>query len=135
MALFEWKQSYSVNIKEADNQHKGLIASLNQLYEAMKNNETHEVIAGILKNLSAYVGVHFSYEENLMKRYNYPGYLDHKKEHETFTAKVGEFIEKHRQGHVMVSLEVMNFLKDWLKNHILGSDKKYGPFLNQKGIA
>jgi len=34
----------------------------------------------------------------------------------------------------VLSLEVMNFLKDWLMNHIQGSDKKYGPYLNSHGI-
>ena len=34
-----------------------------------------------------------------------------------------------------MTVEVMNFLKDWLSNHIQTSDKKYGPFLNSKGVA
>jgi len=33
-----------------------------------------------------------------------------------------------------ITLEVMNFLKDWLSHHILSVDKKYAPFLNEKGI-
>ncbi len=28
----------------------------------------------------------------------------------------------------------MAFLKDWLQDHIMGSDKKYAPFLNGKGV-
>ena len=33
-----------------------------------------------------------------------------------------------------LSMEVMIFLKNWLVNHIQGSDQKYGPHLNSKGI-
>jgi len=33
-----------------------------------------------------------------------------------------------------MSVEVMEFLKDWLEKHILGTDRKYGPFLNDKGV-
>jgi hemerythrin len=35
----------------------------------------------------------------------------------------------------MVTVTVMSFLKDWLVKHIQGEDKKYGVFLNKKGIS
>jgi len=134
MALFEWKDIYSVNIQEVDNQHKMLVESLNELYEAMRTRKAKEIIDGILKGLTDYAGVHFSYEESLMQKHGFPGYADHKKKHEAFIAKVTEFSGKHKNGHLMVSMEVMNFLRDWLKDHILGIDKQYGPFLNEKGV-
>lgn len=31
--------------------------------------------------------------------------------------------------------KLMTFLKDWLNNHILGTDKKYVAFLNSKGVV
>lgn len=135
MALFEWKDIYSVNIKTVDDQHQMLVASLNELFEAMRSREANAVISGILKGLIDYVGVHFSYEESLMQKHNYPGYAQHKKEHEAFVAKVSDFVEKQKAGKLMLSMEVMNFLKQWLKDHIMGSDKKYSPFLNQKGVT
>ncbi len=135
MALFDWKESYSVNIKDVDNQHKILIRSLNELYEAMLTRKAKNVIDGILKSLSDYADFHFAFEENLMQKYKFPGFSQHKKEHEAFVTKVSEFIQKHKDGHLMLSMEVMNFLKDWLKNHIQGVDKKYSPFLNGKGVA
>ena len=36
---------------------------------------------------------------------------------------------------VMLPMTVLNFLRDWLVEHIQGEDKKYGPFLNAKGIS
>lgn len=135
MALFDWKDSFSMNIKAVDEQHKMLIQTLNELHEAMLTGQAREVISGILKSLEDYTQVHFSYEEELMKRYNYPDFAKHKKEHDAFTQKVGEFIGKYQKGHLMLSLEVMNFLKDWLKNHIMGVDKGYSSFLNEKGVV
>ena len=35
---------------------------------------------------------------------------------------------------MILTLEVMNFLKDWLTGHILGVDKKYAPFFAAKGL-
>jgi hemerythrin-like metal-binding protein len=135
MALFEWHDSYSVGVKELDNQHKMLIDTLNELFEAMRNREARAVIAGILKGLSDYVGVHFSYEENLMNKHGYPAFAEHKKAHEVFVQKVEDFYKKHEEGSLMLSMEVMNFLKDWLKTHIKGTDQQYSGFFNQKGVT
>lgn len=135
MAIFDWKDSYSVKIKAVDEQHKILVSSLNELYEAMRNREAETVISGILKKLTDYIGIHFSFEEDLMTRHGYPDLPEHKKEHEDFVAKVSDFVEKHKAGKLMLSMEVMTFLIQWLKEHIMGSDKKYGPFLNQKGVV
>lgn len=134
MTLFSWKDQYSVKVKEIDNQHKMLIGILNELYEAMLAGEAKEVIGGTIKSLADYTGVHFSYEETLMKKHNFPGYQEHKNIHTQFIAKVADFQDKHKQGKLMLSMEVMNFLKDWLKNHINGIDKKYADFFNQKGV-
>lgn len=134
MALFVWNDSYSVKVKELDSQHKMLIDTLNELHEAMMNREAKEVIGGILKGLADYVGVHFSYEENLMQKHGYPSLDEHKKAHQAFVQKVVEFKKKFDGGHLMLSMEVMNFLKDWLKNHIKGTDQKYSEFFKQKGV-
>jgi hemerythrin len=135
MALFDWKETYSVGVKEIDNQHKILVGTLNELFEAMRNRAAHEVIAGIVKGLTDYVGVHFSFEEGLMKKHGYPELLSHQKEHQAFVEKVTDFQGKHKAGNLMLSMEVMNFLKDWLKNHIMGTDKKYSAFFNSKGVV
>jgi len=134
MSLFEWKEIYSVNVKEIDNQHKIFAESLNELHEAMRTRKAKEVIDGILVGLADYAGKHFSYEENLMKKHDYPELDDQKQKHKAFIGKVKEFTDKHKSGHLMVSLEVMNFLRDWWKDHILGTDKKYSAFFNERGI-
>jgi len=134
MALFVWNDSYSVGVKEIDKQHLMLVDSLNELFDAMRNREAKEVIGGILKSLSDYIDFHFSYEENVMQKNGYPAFLDHKKKHQVFVENVSGFIKKYEDGSLMVSMEVMNFLKDWLKTHIMGTDKEYTEFFHKKGI-
>jgi hemerythrin len=135
MALFEWKEQYSVNVKEIDKQHKMLVETLNELHEAMLTKKSREILSGIVTSMVDYAKFHFSYEEGNMKRFNFPGYSSHKKEHDDFTEKVGDFQKKHADGHLMLSMEIMNFLKDWLKNHIMGTDKQYSSFFNDKGLT
>lgn len=134
MSLFDWKDEYSVNIKEIDKQHKRLVDALNDLWKAMRDGEAREVIGHTLKGLLEYTKVHFTYEEDLMKKYNYPGLADQIKSHNAFVQKITEYNDKYKQGKLMLSLEVMNFMKDWLQKHIMGTDKQYTGFFNEKGV-
>lgn len=40
---------------------------------------------------------------------------------------------RHRAGEAKVTMATLKFLCDWLNNHILGSDKKFAPFLIERG--
>ncbi len=135
MALFNWKEEYSVKVKEIDKQHQMLVDSLNELHAAMLSGKSREILAGIIKSLVDYAGFHFSYEEEKMDTLNFPGSQAHKKEHEAFIKKVADFQEKQKEGKLMLSMEIMNFLKDWLVKHILGTDKKYSDFFNKNGLT
>ena len=58
----------------------------------------------------------------------------HRLEHQRFVQKVGDFKSSYDAGTIGLSNEVMHFLADWLKDHILGTDKKFSPFFNSKGL-
>ncbi|MDW8094977.1 MAG: bacteriohemerythrin, partial [Caldimicrobium sp.] len=85
-----------------------------------------------LDELVSYASYHFNTEEALMSKYGFPELANHKREHEAFKAKIKEFMDKKAKGEVTLSVEIMTFLKDWLVKHIMGTDKKYGPFLQEK---
>jgi len=129
-----WNDGYSVNIKEIDEQHKVLISLINQLYDAMQVGKGKEVLSTILDNMINYVGTHFSNEEKYMEDFGYPDYEKHKAEHNDFVKKTLDFQKGFSEGKIGLSVEVMFFLKEWTVSHIMGSDKKYSPFFNQKGI-
>lgn len=132
MAFIEWSEKFLTGVKEADEQHRKLVELINELYKAMKQGKGREVLDKILDELVKYADYHFSTEETLMSKYGFPELAAHKKEHENFKVKIKEFLEKKAKGEVTLSIEVMNFLKEWLVKHIMGTDKKYGPFLQQK---
>ena len=72
-----------------------------------------------------YTKFHFGAEEKLMIEKNYTGLAFQKSEHSAFVKKALEFQKDINSGKLAVSLDVLNFLKDWLTNHILISDMKY----------
>lgn len=134
MTFFTWNENMSVGILQLDIQHKNLINMINNLYDAMSTGKGKEILPNILKEMSAYAVSHFSTEEKFMQQYGYPEYETHKKEHELFVKKVQEFNREFAKGNISITLNVANFLKTWLSNHIQNTDKKYGPFLNEKGV-
>jgi hemerythrin len=134
MSLLAWNDSFSVNIKQVDDQHMKLVELLNNFHDAMKLGKGKEAMGRTLSELLEYTIYHFGTEEDLFKKYRYPAYASHKKEHEALTKQARDLSERFSRGEPVISAETMTFLKNWLQGHTIGSDKKYGPFLNAKGV-
>ncbi|MBI5048024.1 MAG: hemerythrin family protein [Deltaproteobacteria bacterium] len=138
MALMTWNDNdFSVNIKLLDTHHKKLFDLINALHDAMKQGKVKDVLGKIFSELIEYTVYHFRAEEELFQKYVYPEYQQHKKEHEDLTKTALELKDRFDadQMRTVLTMETMEFLKDWLKNHICGTDKKYTKFLNGKGVA
>lgn len=125
MGFFNWDTKYAFNIESIDKEHKVLVGMIDELYTAMKNGNSKSIIKDIVQNLISYTKIHFRREEMLLKSIGYNDFNAHEAEHDSFIAKVSEFKRKVDEGKTDFTIEVATFLKDWLTNHILVSDKKY----------
>jgi len=134
MAIINWEKELSVNITELDEQHKKLIDIINDLHNAMLKGKSRDILDKVLDNLIDYTKNHFRSEEILFEKYNYPDYLKHKKEHDDLVKQVLEIQEKYKSGKIFISIEILDFLKNWVSIHILQSDKHYTSFLNSNGV-
>ena len=134
MSFFPWKPEYSVKVAEIDAQHQKLVALLNALYEAMQSGKGRLVVGPAVNGLIDYTKTHFATEERLMQAAGYPGLPAHKKQHDEFVAKVKEFQTQLESGQASLTIQVSNFLKDWLINHIQNTDQLYSSTLNSKGF-
>lgn len=133
MALFEWNEMFSVNVESIDSQHKVLINYVNQLHDAMMEGKAQAEVAPILDGLVSYTASHFKHEEDMFQQYNYSDTQEHKKIHAELVAQVLEFKAKFTEGEVTLSSDLMEFLKEWLMNHIMQEDKKYVDCLVSNG--
>ena len=133
--IMRWSNSLSVGIDSIDKQHKVLIDLVNALFAEMNAGHGKQAISSALKKLIDYTASHFGYEEELFDRYDFPDKRSHKELHKKLVAQVLEFQEQFESGTADISLELMEFLKDWLIKHIKGSDKQYGPFLQSNGVT
>ncbi len=134
MAIFVWNEKYAVGIEKIDQQHKHLIQMIGDLQEALLAQRGQQMLTEIAKRMLDYTEYHFSTEESLLKNNGYTLYAAHKEEHGKFTAKALEIKERVDSKRFVLSLEVINFLRDWLSDHILVHDKRYAPFLIGAGV-
>ncbi len=124
MPLFLWKKSYEIGLAEIDTQHRNLVGIINELSDAMMNQKGYTVVPHILEKLVDYIQFHFTTEEEIMRDTKYPALDEHCQEHLAMTTKVIEFKRAYANNHEINVVEVLNFLCDWLKEHIVVSDKK-----------
>jgi hemerythrin-like metal-binding protein len=134
MENIEWTADYSVGVKQFDEEHKQLIKFINTLNSSILAGGAHYTMKEVLTSLVNYTKIHFRHEEDFMLIYDYPDKEKHKKEHDDLTKQVTEFYEEFLSGRSKITLSLLQFLRDWLVNHILGSDMKYKDFFISKNV-
>lgn len=138
MVGITWKDCYATHVSCFDTEHKSLVGLIDEYFRAIREKRGAQVIDEVLAKLLDYTGSHFAHEEKLMQEYGYPRYHAHRQEHLKMIATVKGFQSMLTEGEKDagdVLLTFRNFLRDWLLNHIVEEDQKYGPFFNEKGIS
>lgn len=130
----EWTEDLSVGVAVIDNQHKELFTKVNQLLDACNQGKGKESIGEIIKFLGEYVVEHFSYEEEYMKKFNYPQFANHKENHAQFIKDFLELKNKFETDGAQSYIVIMvnRVVVNWLISHIRNVDKSLGAFLKVK---
>jgi hemerythrin len=128
--LITWDDQFLVNCAIIDQQHRGLVDMTNELIQGCKrgNIATDVVFMKTIRKAIDYAQVHFSSEEKYMRQAAYPDLTAHQKEHEIFVAEIIKQVKAFEEDRNDPG-ELVEFLKNWLLNHIAVSDKKYAPYL------
>ena len=117
-----WKPEYSVGHPDIDRQHKYLF-ELWIMLDSMKNQpDNRRSLEQALLSLFDYVEVHFSNEEEYLQAH--PEIEQHKKIHAAFIARTNTFMEEFRNRTLDIQT-VIDFLLEWLINHIVETDRRY----------
>ena len=126
MAMLDWNASLSVEVPAMDREHQRLIALANELNDAMKAGKGTDDLDRIFNELVSYTQNHFASEERYMRSIGYPELEAHKVEHAHLIKQVVDFKKAYDAGSALISMQLMGFLRDWVRNHIQKTDKKYG---------
>jgi hemerythrin len=129
MTFFTWSDQMSVGVDLIDSDHKALIALINELHEAFENGDEPELPSDTFGRLIDYIDHHFLREEAVMEACGYPGVRQHKTEHGRFTHEIRYIQDRYVRGEeTKAGEDLLNYLKVWLRRHILVDDMAYRPY-------
>jgi hemerythrin len=124
--MFQWTREYAVGVAEIDQEHQRLFALAEEMHQAMLAGKGKEVLKLLLADLLAYTDQHFAHEELLMKRIGYPQFREHQLQHQALHARVHALHDRAASGEITMTIEVAQFLVEWLKEHTTTSDRRIG---------
>ena len=124
--ILEWTPEYSVHAPEIDREHQTLFTLINRLHKAMLAGEGTKLLAPLLAEMLQYTLLHFAHEENLMASIRYAGLRAHVQQHDALRGRVKAFADRFERGEVTITIELTLFLSEWIKHHILTTDRQLG---------
>lgn len=129
-----WTEDLATGIAEIDQQHRILVNMLNIANEKLVRDISRNALLAIVHDLMSYAVYHFDTEEELMIENQFPASAQdpHVQEHRQFSSKIAELHRQISQGELISCQELLDFLNDWLLNHITKNDKKLGSFLSNR---
>ncbi len=131
MPRIEWDETFSTYNEEIDAQHKKWFEMYNELHNAGRKGDPREITRVTQKTLDAveeYARYHFNFEEEFMASIQYPGLEEHQRQHARFSLVIDEMKKDLREGRPGLHSQLITFMKKWIVDHIVRSDKKYAEF-------
>ena len=132
--MFVWTDDWAVGVREIDADHQRLCALAQSLHRAMLDGRSKAFVEELLARLLDYTDYHFTHEERLMTRIGYPELRQHQREHEKLRSEVRAMQARTASGEVTMTIEVMLFLMNWLKQHTAASDQRIGAYMRQCSV-
>ncbi|MDR3301617.1 MAG: bacteriohemerythrin [Spirochaetaceae bacterium] len=131
---YYWDDSFAVHYPLIDEQHKELFAKVNGLLAAIQQGKGQDELKKSLDFLNDYTIKHFFEEEEIQKKFKYPGHPAHHKLHEEFKALVRGFShELIMKGATEELTEaVKKKIGGWLISHIKGEDVKIVAYIKEQ---
>lgn len=131
--FIQWTDEYSVGNAVIDFDHQTLINIINHLQYSLDAGASQEAIGKCIDSMVNYIGSHFAREEALMRDAKFPEetYEAHIAKHRDIEKTVEDIASLYKSEPQCINAEeVMAFLRQWLTQHILRSDKQYVPYIN-----
>jgi len=125
-----WRSDFEVGVSDIDSQHKGLVDLINKIEEARDSKGQEIDINSIVDQLIQYTHVHFASEKEHMAKNHYPQLDEHKQQHKVLVRQIIKIQSdiKNKNQNIIDSIDTI--LRNWLIDHILEQDRKYGTFLS-----
>jgi hemerythrin len=125
-----WKDSYKLGIRSVDSDHRTLFELVNNFERSVRKKESTAQISVTIDALENYVAEHFDREEKYLAAARYPGLGVHKAMHRDLKQDIQDYkYDFLDMPEDFDTGEFLNFLRDWLKDHIQSEDFAYVPYV------
>ena len=125
--VITWRDGFKVNIEQVDQEHQHLF----KLIAALNLESVEQTVEELLE----YVVTHFSNEQALMEKSQYPAFEAHLKLHEEFGNQVAEFLGNGEPWTEDRVKELRRFLNKWLIGHIMTHDMRFGKWMERQSVV
>jgi len=134
----EWNEKFATGIGTIDSQHQELFKRINNLVVAIKEHRCKAEIDGTIKFLDEYARVHFAEEEKYMRETNYGGLEEQRGDHRRFLAALAKLKAEASLPRIVgstydLSATTNQVVVDWIIDHILKLDMRFGAYLKSQG--
>ncbi|MBI4806006.1 MAG: bacteriohemerythrin [Desulfovibrio sp.] len=129
----QWSNELTVGIESLDAQHEYLIGLLNDFIRITHAREFDEDYQDLVFRLISSYQDHFKYEEDLMRKHQYPDASEHETDHSQFIVLINMMSTFH-YDEVNAPDAVEKFIRKWLSDHLMEKDKALGMYLNERGV-
>ncbi len=130
----EWEDKYSVGVQLIDNQHKSMFDTINLLIDMLSDPSNKGKLDEVIKRLVEYKRFHFATEEKYFDEFNYVDAEEHRAKHREFNDKLEEMVKKNEGDSMSLAYELVDFLEDWLLDHLMVVDQKYVSCFHEHGL-
>lgn len=134
MDILKWREGYETGISTMDEQHRVLIGLINNLYRIIRDKKGYDQLREVLQEMSKYGETHLQAEEELLGQYEYPGLGEQQDHHGNYLQNLKALLLKFENDKEATAQDIYIFLRQWWMEHITVIDKKYGPYLQEKGV-
>jgi hemerythrin-like metal-binding protein len=134
MALLTWNHACTVGVMAMDDQHGILMDTLNELRLAVVRGSNRDEVNELMSRLIEFTRMHFWSEEQLMEKFSFPGFVEHRDEHHHLLSQIQDSARRMQHGEAVHMRPLLGFLRDCYQEHMSGLDQDYGSWLNDRGV-
>jgi hemerythrin len=128
-------EAFISGYRTVDDEHRLQLTLLAGVRQAVADARPASEIEDILERFVDFTKVHFASEASLMRLFQYPQYQRHTVEHDRTLEQIEELRAARHRGQVALTLQRVDTLSEWIRQHILSTDDALGRYLVRLGVG
>ncbi|MFO1129502.1 MAG: hemerythrin family protein [Rhodospirillales bacterium] len=128
-------ESFISGYRSVDNEHRHQLSLLAAVRRAVVEARPKSEVDAVLQKLIDFTRAHFASEASAMQLFRYPHYQHHVDEHDRTMGQIEDLGAAHRTGGTHLTLQRVDTLHQWIREHILSTDNDFGRYLVRLGVG